>query len=112
MIKIKRGVRLHGVIPQTMLIISVANDTWVNLGFGHLFCVTAGIEGKHKRKSEHAGGRAIDLRTWSDRTGIQMSDHTKANIVQQLQDALGEEYFVQAEGNHIHAHYRPILVEF
>jgi len=111
MIKIKRGVRLHGVIPQAMLIISVANDIWVNKGFGHLFCVTSGIEGKHKRTSEHAGGRAIDLRTWADRAGAQMSIVTKDNIKTELEEALGEEYYVLVEGDHIHVHYRPILVE-
>ncbi len=112
MIKVKSGVRLHGITPQIVLAIQVANAIWELNGYGSFFCITSGIEGVHKRQSQHASGNAVDFRTWSDNSGTQMSKVSKDSIVSQLQENLSEEYFVLAEGNHIHLHYKPFLVTY
>ena len=100
---VKQGVRLHGVCPQMFFAARVYEDLWNKHDYPA--AITAGIEGKHKRNSEHWDGKALDFRTWLDATGKQMSMKLKESLAKELQARLGEEYTVIAEGNHIHVHY-------
>ena len=103
---IKRGVRLHGICPQMFLAADIIKDLWKSHNYP--FCITSGIEGKHKRTSEHWSGNALDFRTWLNATGEQMSKALKTALRKDLQARLGDEYYVLMEKDHLHVHYSPL----
>lgn len=104
MITVKKGVRLHGVIPQMFFAAQVYEELWNKNDYPA--GITAGIEGKHTRDSEHWEGNALDFRTWLDATGKQMPEPVKKSLAKELQARLEEEFVVIAEVDHIHVHYR------
>lgn len=62
--------------------------------------VTSGIEGTHHLTSSHYEGRAVDLR---------LPHGTQAGhkeFYEDLQVELGDEYYVEQEGDHIHVQVR------
>jgi len=59
--------------------------------------ITSGVDGQHKIDSFHYKGLAIDLRTKS----------VLEELTKRLKDALGKEYDVIFEGDHIHIEYDP-----
>lgn len=106
MITIKNGVRLHGVCPQMFFAAGVYETLWTQNDYPA--CITSGIEGRHKRDSEHWEGDALDFRTWLDGTGKQMPKSLRQSMGKELQSRLGEEFVVIVEGDHIHCHYRSL----
>jgi hypothetical protein len=63
--------------------------------------VTFTTNGTHSPNSLHYSGNAVDLRT-RDLTQAQIN-----NIVENLQEQLGDDYDVIFEGDHIHIEYDP-----
>ena len=61
--------------------------------------LTSYLDGKHSKGSLHYVGLAIDLRTW-DIT-------TPRDCVREMQKALGEDFDVILERDHIHLEYQP-----
>lgn len=64
-------------------------------------CVlTSGVEGKHSKKtSKHYAGCGTDLRSRD------MPDKNIKSCVDDMKEALGEEFYVAFEGNHFHISY-------
>lgn len=105
MIELKPGVRLHGIVPQLVLAVSVAEGIWMAAGAPTLV-VTAGIEGAHMVASDHYRGEALDFRTKN------LPPNSADTVRQALQAALGEDFVVLLElkgepAEHIHCSWRP-----
>lgn len=98
----KAGVKFNGVKTETLAGIQVAAFVyWRN---GHALTVTSLVSespGIHKLKSLHDQGLAFDIRT-------QMIAKAKQPaMVMSLKDALGDDYDVVLEKDHIHVEYDP-----
>lgn len=96
MIKVEDGVRLHGLRPEIILAIMIADQVFD--GYGSDAIVTSAIEGKHSRGSLHYAGSAVDLRRWH------LDDPVEA--VKELQERLGDDYDVILEDTHIHVEWQ------
>ena len=96
MIHIKRGVRIHGIMPEIVLALVVADQVYTQLG--HDLVVTSVIDGKHMRASIHYIGGAVDLRLPGD-DGIAARNRIALR--------LGGDYDVILESNHIHVEWQP-----
>jgi conjugal transfer mating pair stabilization protein TraG len=108
MISLKPGVTLLGLVPQMLIGVMVLESLYERKGVD--LVITAGNDGKHKRDSEHYGGRGLDCRTWN----LPKPEVDAPAIVKAAQDALGVDYVVIYEtfpdnpnNNHIHMHYSP-----
>ena len=95
---IKPGVRVLGIRPETVLGLMLAQHVFAQ--HGAEFVITSVTEGEHTRASIHYAGGAADLR----RPG----DLAKATtLVTALREALGEDFDVILEGDHIHMEFQP-----
>lgn len=115
MLRIKPGVRLHGVKSEVMITAPIISDIMSAHG---LDCtITSGIEGAHKRLSRHREGDALDYRTRHIPGGC-LGEQAK-KIHAEICDALGVtissagvrvggEYDVILEHNHIHVEWQPM----
>ncbi len=100
MIKIKAGVRLHGLTPQILIGLAAAECAYSETGYDVV--ITSGVEAKHKAlKSKHYTGNAIDLRI-----NHIMDPLIHKRIVKRLQDALPG-FNVILESDHIHMEWDP-----
>lgn len=99
MIKLKIGVMLRGLTPQTLLAIQVAEGVYAD--FGHETIVTSVCDGVHSRGSLHYVGLAVDFRT----RHLAAGDNFK--VAGELKDRLGLEFDVVLERDHIHVEYQP-----
>jgi hypothetical protein len=93
-------VRLTGVTPQMVIAHSVVTEVFRNLGFDCV--ITSAIDRKHKRASLHYVGSALD---YSFRWVAQAYD--KLAIRDGVKSALGEEYDVVSEADHLHVEWQP-----
>ena len=96
--QLKPGVRIHGLRPELMIALIVANDLWRELGQD--LVVTSVIDGEHMRGSNHWKGMAADLRIWN------LDGHIAAS---KLSARLGADFDVVLESDHIHVEYDPKL---
>ena len=92
--RLKRGVRVHGLGTEILLAVIAASNL-----IGTDLVITSGIEGKHSRASKHYGGDAIDIRTRN------LED--PSGFADALKRALGDDFDVILESNHIHVEYDP-----
>ena len=97
--KIKPGVKVHGISPELMLGLSVCKEVYHR--FGYEFVVTSLTEGDHSRHSLHYAGQAADLRT------RHMAESSKEKVVYEIRKRLTEDYDVVLELTHIHIEYQP-----
>lgn len=97
MLRVKKGVRLHGAEPELLFAVVVAERLWAELGFGDLV-VTSVIDGEHIRGSLHYTGNAADLR---------LPRGSKVTAARELRKALGADYDVVLERDHIHVEFQP-----
>ena len=95
--KIKTGVSLNGVRPEVVLALIVVDP--ILQSYGQELVITSCMDGRHKRASAHYTGRAVDLRIWD------LTNNKQA--VDAMQEALGIDYDVILESNHIHLEYDP-----
>jgi len=96
-LKIKDGVNLLGVRPETVVGMMVVDS--ILPSFNQELVVTSVVDGTHKRASAHASGRAFDCRIWDL--------VNKENAVATLKTALNVEFDVILEETHIHVEYDP-----
>lgn len=89
---IKPGVQLRTMSSQILLAIIEADRL-----LGGSLVVTSVSDGKHSAGSLHYVGLAADLRLPADPPGF----------VGRLRAALGDEYDVVLEGDHIHIEFQP-----
>ncbi len=94
---IKSGVRVGGIRPEMVLAYLIAAPILVK--HGQEAVITSCTDGKHSKTSRHYIGCAIDLRTRD------MDDVTADKAALAIANALGGEYYVAFEKNHIHLQF-------
>jgi hypothetical protein len=100
MLKIKQGVRVLGLKPEALLGIVICSSVFND---HNLDCVlTSVVDGKHSRASKHYSGYAWDLRTRNIPTKTAVD-----KIFLAVKSALGADYDVVLESNHIHCEFDP-----
>lgn len=99
MIEIKEGVKVNGLRTEILLAIVLADRVYSDYGISCVLTEVTG--GKHGRASLHYVGLAVDLRTRDMPSGI------AEEIVQELKKALGSQYDVVLEKDHIHIEFQP-----
>lgn len=98
MVSLKPGVRIIGFRPETLLALVVADGLWSKQGLD--LVVTSVTEGVHMRGSKHYTGSAFDIRT-SNTKGQEQT------LTKKLADALGPDFDVILEKNHVHVEWDP-----
>ncbi len=89
---IKSGVDLRGLTPQMAIAYTIACKV-----YGQYACViTSGSDSKHGPNSLHYSGQALDLRTNN------LPPQAVQSIVDRLKEALGAQFDVVLESDHIH----------
>lgn len=68
--------------------------------YGSELVITSANDGKHRQDSLHYKGRALDLRTWH-------VSGREWQVAKDLQRALGDDFDVVAESDHIHLELDP-----
>lgn len=96
MLAFKPSTRLRGVAPELVLAIIACERVYAKHGFD--LVVTSVTDGDHKAGSLHHIGCAVDLR---------LPPREPALMVAALRDALGVEFDVVLEKDHIHVEYDP-----
>lgn len=104
--RIKPGVQVEGVKPETLIGMMVADEVWRQYIPGGIV-VTSVMEGVHKTGSKHYIGRAFDLRL-----PVVVDSQV---LVEKLREALGEKpaelaggsWDVVLEADHIHVEFDP-----
>lgn len=84
-------------------------DSVYNETVGHDAQVTSATDGTHGTSSFHYDGNAVDVRTWDPAAapGTQLPSAEREELAARLRDALGPDYDVAAEPDHIHIEYDP-----
>lgn len=106
--KIKAGVKLAGVKPETVVGMMVVNDI-INANFPGEFVVTSVLDGKHKVGSKHYEGYAFDVRIRYLKDNEQID--TLASAIRgalngQDSNQVGD-WDVVVEATHIHVEFDP-----
>lgn len=99
MIKVKRGVKLAGLRGEILFAILVAAGVYDKRGVD--LVVTSANDSKHGRGSLHYALLAVDLRT---RT-LPVAERPK--VRDEIAGALGAEYDVVLEDDHLHIEFQP-----
>ncbi len=102
MISLKKGASIRGISGEITFALYVAASVYARLGYD--IVVTSGTEGFrgdgiHGDTSLHYDGQAVDLRI------RHMINDDAAKAVEQIAEALGDEYDVVLESNHIHLEF-------
>ena len=66
------------------------------------FVVTSANDGRHSKNSLHYKGKAVDIRIWALK-----KDEDKTQAIRELKLALGSDYDIVLEPDHIHIEYDP-----
>jgi len=96
---LKSGVDLRGIKPQMAVAYTIASHIY--RGLGYHCTITSASDGKHGPNSLHYSGNALDLRTRDCKPDdLQM-------IYTSLRNALGGQFDVVLEKDHIHVEFDP-----
>lgn len=93
-----RSVELNGLHISMLKALDVAMRAYRIRGFDPLV-VTSARDGQHREGSKHYAGKAVDLRVW----GLS----NPSVVASDIQEALGPDYDVIFETDHIHIEYDP-----
>lgn len=107
MIRLKPGVKLKNLQPQTVLLIVAMDAAYQYVGLKNCV-VTSCNDGTHMPESKHYAGEAADFRTHN----LRAYNVNPVIIVQLVRDCLGGDFDVILEGagtpnEHIHGEYDP-----
>lgn len=97
---IKPGVDLRGLAPQMAVAYCIAQDVYREK-VGMSCVITSGSDGKHGPNSLHYSGKALDLRTNS------LRPEQVHPVFVALKTALGGQFDVVLEEDHIHVEFDP-----
>lgn len=97
---IKAGVDLRGLTPQMAVAYTIASLVYRDKA-GISCVITSGSDGKHGPNSLHYHGKALDLRTNNLRGPLVHP------VYLALKEALGAQYDVVLEADHIHCEFDP-----
>ena len=98
---IKKGVSIRGLSPQMAVAFTIMKGIYDKIGIGVDCVITAGCDGKHKNKSRHYSGDALDFRTRN------INKQYINVIVDKIKKALGAEFNVVLHKTHLHVEYDP-----
>lgn len=96
---LKEGVKLKGLQPEALLGIVATKE--VVEAFGVEFVITSVTDGTHMVTSLHYKGQAFDLRSRDMAKGV------PEKVVAALKLALGKDFDILFEGDHIHVEFQP-----
>ena len=99
--RVKAGVLINGIKPETLFALMVTQEIFNTLLPGKEMTTTSIVDGVHSAGSKHYIGYAFDLR---DNT---LSTPEKASLVSELKARLTAEYDVIQEATHIHVEFDP-----
>lgn len=100
--KLKEGVKLNGLQPQIVLAMQIVNSIYnKNL---HELVITSVSDGLHKQDSKHYQGMGFDCRT------KEIKGRRSLDILNDCRDALGDDFDVILEKDHLHVEYDPKTV--
>jgi len=100
-LRIKPGVFVSGICPETVLAIQVFYSCYSALDKDGEAVITSCTEGVHGKGSRHFVGFAFDGRTRN------LLEDQKRLLRDMLQESLTKEYDVVLEKTHIHVEYDP-----
>jgi hypothetical protein len=95
---IKSGADIRGLHLCMRLVLKAVDSVYKRHGYDTV--VTSGLDGTHSAGSFHYYGFAVDFRT------NHLPVEKIAVIVEDVTAALGEDYFVLFEGDHLHVDAR------
>jgi len=98
-VRLKEGVRIHGVRPELIIGMIVADSIYKQ--YNQELVITSIADGKHVERSDHYHGAAFDCRT------RYFGEDEKESVQWALQAALGQDFIVILESNHMHVGWRP-----
>lgn len=98
--KIKEGVKLTGMSAEILLALIIAQATAKLFDVYYRITITSVTDGKHGKGSLHYIGNAADIRSKD-------MDFESEHFVMLLREALGKNYDVINEKDHIHIEYQP-----
>ena len=101
MLSIKDGATLLGLVPQMVVAVIALHAIYQKRGVP--LVITAGNDGKHSETSLHYAGTALDFRT----SNLPSPSSDGIAIADELSKALGRDYQVLFEGDHLHVAWRP-----
>ena len=96
----ERDCRIQGLQPVMWVVIIDAWYLW-RFVFDQDLVWTAGTDSKHNGPSLHYVGYAVDLRTNT------LTEEQRKHARDELADALGRDFDVVLEGNHMHIEFQP-----
>lgn len=99
MISLKAGVAVRGMRTEILFAVMVAAEAYAQRGKDLM--ITSCADGRHSQASLHYAGAAVDLRTRD------LAEAEKGQIVASLRAALGGDYDVVIEQDHLHIEYQP-----
>lgn len=100
--KIKNGVRIIGINPELVLGLFIADSVYSK--FGQELVITSVVDGKHSKYSRHYLGYAADLRIHY------FAEDMIEAVAEALREALGDDFFVLVEKDHIHMSFKPKMI--
>ncbi len=98
-VPIKPGVDVSVLSPQILLAIAEAREVYRKYGVD--LTLTSGRDGVHGVHTLHKHGHAVDLRIWN------LPEGSPPRATEQIAKALGEQFDVVLESDHIHMEYDP-----
>lgn len=99
---IKKGVSVIGLQPEILLGLIVCREVFLARKIP--LTLTSGTDGQHGNNSLHYKGRAVDLRLPSR---YSIEDEIDLSILVECREALGEQYDIVLESDHIHLEFDP-----
>lgn len=98
---IKSGVDLRGIQPQMAIAYAIASRVYLRYSDDGVCVITSGVDGVHGKDSLHYTGYALDLRIHN----VHVTYH--AELLEDLKLALGPQFDVVLEKDHIHVEFDP-----
>jgi len=98
-LSLKPGVIFEDIDSRIIETLPIVDKTYLKFGFNGV--ITSARDGKHMPTSLHYKGRALDLRTFF------FSPLQRQEFHWELQNALGSDFDVLLEKDHIHYEFDP-----
>jgi uncharacterized protein YcbK (DUF882 family) len=99
-VKLKLGASIAGLQPEMAVALVVVSGVYERLGVSEVV-ITSGTDGIHSPKSRHYLGFALDFRT----RNVPLAQRDE--LAKQIKKALGQDFFVLLESDHLHIDFRP-----
>lgn len=97
--RLKEGVKVSGIKPETILAMLVTERVFQK--YGSELIITSICDGKHSPNSLHYSGLAFDARTRD------IEQAQRLPLTEDVSDALGDEFDVVLEATHLHVEFDP-----